>query len=103
MSEDAKNEDAENKERLKARTRRFLEAAQVVTRGRKADSIYTVFRKLIRKEPVRKEPVRKEPGGNKGWLQHQIEQDATLLPMMRELGQYYEELTGILERLQPKG
>ena len=53
----------------------------------------TVFRKLIGKEP----------GGNKGWLQHQIEQDATLLPMMRELGQHYEELTGILERLQPKG
>ena len=98
MSEDAKNEDAENKERLKARTRRFLEAAQVVARARKADSIYTVFRKLIRKEPVRK-----EPGGNKGWLQQQIEQDATLLPMMRELGQHYEELTGILERLQPKG
>jgi hypothetical protein len=86
-------EDGADKEQLKARTRRFLEAAQVVARARKADSVYTVFRKLIGKEP----------GGNKGWLQHQIEQDATLLPMMRELGQHYEELTGILERLQPKG
>jgi GTPase SAR1 family protein len=85
-------EDGADKEQLKARTRRFLEAAQVVTRGRKADSVYTVFRKLIGEEP----------GGNKGWLQHQIEQDPTLLPMMRELGQHYEELTGILERLQSK-
>jgi hypothetical protein len=69
-----------------------LEAAQVVARARKADSIYTVFRKLV------------EEGnqGDKGWLA-QIEQDATLQPILRELGQHYEELTGILERLQPKG
>ena len=85
--------DRTDESRLKSRTRRFLEAAQVVARARKADSVYTVFRRLIGKEP----------GGNKGWLQHQIEQDATLLPMMRELGQHYEELTGILERLKPKG
>ena len=80
-------EDGADKEQLKARTRRFLEAAQVVTRGRKADSIYTVLRKLV----------------TTGWMQGRLNQDPTLQPILRDLSQHYEELTGILERLKPKG
>jgi hypothetical protein len=80
-------EDGADKEQLKARTRRFLEAAQVVARARKADSIYTVLRKLVAT----------------GWMQGRLNQDPTLQPILRELSQHYEELTGILERLKPKG
>lgn len=82
----AMSEDGADKERLKARTRRFLEAAQVVTRARKADSVYTVLRKLVKS----------------GWMQQRLTQDAGLQPILRDLSQHYEELTGILERLKPK-
>jgi uncharacterized protein involved in exopolysaccharide biosynthesis len=36
-------------------------------------------------------------------MQGRLNQDPTLQPILRDLSQHYEELTGILERLQSKG
>jgi hypothetical protein len=100
-------EDGADKEQLKARTRRFLEAAQVVAHVRKADSIYTVFRRLIhgdeKKEGKSKSDEKPQEDKSGGWLQRRLGEDEGLQPILRELGQHYEELTGILERLKPKG
>jgi hypothetical protein len=69
MSEDAKNEDAENKERLKvAHAPLSWKPRRSSLMLRKADSIYTVFRRLIHgdreRNQVREEPVRRgTPGG----------------------------------------
>jgi GTPase SAR1 family protein len=72
----------EDDARLPSRTRRFLQAARTVTQARKADSIYTTLRELVRA----------------GWLQRRLTQDAGLQPILRELSTHYEELTAILER-----
>jgi GTPase SAR1 family protein len=72
----------EDDARLPSRTRRFLQAARTVTQARKADSIYTTLRELVRA----------------GWLQRRLTQDAGLQPILRELSTHYEELTTILER-----
>jgi hypothetical protein len=72
----------EDDARLPSRTHRFLQAARTVTQARKADSIYTTLRELVRA----------------GWLQRRLTQDAGLQPILRELSTHYEELTAILER-----
>jgi GTPase SAR1 family protein len=103
----AMSADRTDEARLKSRTRRFLEAAQVVAHVRKADSIYTVFRRLIhgdeKKEGKSKSDEKPQEDKSGGWLQRRLGEDEGLQPILRELGQHYEELTGILERLKPKG
>jgi len=67
--------------RLHSRIERFLNAALAIAQARKADSTYTALRSLIQS----------------GWLVRHIANDTALQRLVRQLSQYYEELTQLLE------